>query len=187
MSITKRIAVVIALAIGLGSVITQKGVAAESINGANTIAKPTDIVLLCNVSGTDTKTSTGKERVVTKISGQDSYLFVNESYGWGASINGETPIRYTDTSGDKDFRRVSSTQVSNQLLEILDNVWTKDSYLNKEGVEQGALDFKQKVRINRISGALESVQSHGYRYKSGAVSVTVRELTGICSPVSRKF
>ncbi|CAM3789080.1 hypothetical protein [Polynucleobacter arcticus] len=187
MNVAKRIAVAMALIIGLGGFTAHATMAAEPVKGASANIKPLDIILLCKVSGTATQTITGKERVVTKISGQDSYLFANESYGWGVSINGEAPIRYTDTSGDKDFRRVSSVQVSEQLLEISDNVWTRDSYINKDGVEQGALDLKQMIRINRISGALESSQSIGYRYKSGAVSVTVRELTGICSPVSRKF
>lgn len=187
MYVTKRIVVAMALIVGLGGFTAYATMAAEPVKGTNANIKPVDIILLCKVAGTATQTTTGKERIVTKISGQDSYLFANESYGWGVSINGEAPIRYTDTSSDKDFRRVSSVQVGEQLLEISDDVWTRDSYINKDGVEQGALDLKQKIRINRISGALESSQSIGYKYKSGAVSVTVRELTGICSPVSRKF
>ena len=164
---------------------TEEGQPKQTLNPN---VKSADVVLLCNVSGKATQTSNRQEAVVKQLGmTQISYLFSEKSYGWGVSINGDNPIRYVDTSNDKDIRRVSSTTVGDQLLEISDDFWTKEGYLDKDGTEHGALSIKDKVKINRISGAVEVLQSIEYRYKDGLVSKTVRELNGNCSLATPKF
>jgi hypothetical protein len=159
-----------------------------SLFSLNANSSSDQISLTCEVSGTETlssnkyPTKTQKTPVWTA-----TYVFKkNPSWGWTASINGKEPIRFVDSSADKDLRRVSSVNVSDQLLEVSDNFWTKH-WADEDTKEEGVLTHKYSLSINRISGIVSDTNYIQIDYKNGFVSKSNRQLSGRCKSAKVQF
>lgn len=154
----------------------------------NALSATDDIVLLCTVSGTETLSSNKYPTNVKKTPvWQGSYIFSkNQHYGWTASINGEPPIRYVDTSKDKDLKRVSSVSVGDQLLEVSDKFWST-YWSDKDTKEKGTLTLDYTLSINRITGIISEKNYLQIDYESGFISKSTRQLSGKCESSKPKF
>lgn len=159
-----------------------------SLLSFNVFSASDDIVLICSVSGTDTLSSNKYPVDVKKTpEWKRSYVFSKDQrYGWTASVDGETPIRYVDTSKDKDLNRVSSVNVSDQLLEVSDNFSSK-YWSDKDTKDKGSIALKYSLSINRISGVISEKNYMQIDYDSGFVSKSDRRLVGKCESTKAKF
>lgn len=159
-----------------------------SLFSLNANASSDQISLTCEVSGTQTLSSNKHPAKTTKTPvWVRTYVFKkNPTYGWTASIDGKDPIRFVDSSAEKDLKRVSSVNVTDQLLEVSDNFWTKH-WADEDTKEEGDITLKYSLSINRISGIVTDSDYIQIDYRSGFISKSNRQLSGRCKSAKVQF
>jgi len=148
------------------------------------------IALSCFMTGTESLSSNKSAVKKKSVTGTVTYLFKEEPRGWSVQVDGESSIR---TQADMEAVKNNDAELYYSAYVDIDEYkmsieWTRriSSYVDDKGEKQPLLWWVDKTTINRLSGQIS--RSITIDVKDGNFKAkTVKELSGVCSPATKKF
>lgn len=149
------------------------------------------IALSCFMTGTESISSTKSAVKKKPVTGTVTYLFKEEPRGWTVQVDGESSIR---TQADLEGVKSNDSELYYSAYVDIDEYkmsveWTRriPSFVDDKGERQPLLWWFDKTTINRLSGQISRSITIDVKGTGDFKGKTVRDLSGTCTPATKKF